>query len=218
MDPKFWAPAVGDYVRHKVTQREDSPEYAALLAIEDPFQYRHRLRMPKFIVNAAGDQFFMPDSSQFYFDDLLGEKYLRYVPNTDHSLGNSDAFDSILAYYSAFLSNTPRPKFSWNYRPNGTIRVRTKTKPSRVLLWQATNPDARDFRLESLGPKYRSSSLSDQGDGKYIARIDAPAKGWTAFFVEMTYDSGGPKPFKFTTSVYVVPDVLPHKDKPLTGE
>ena len=31
-------------------------------------------------------------------------------------------------------------------------------------------------------------------------------------------DSGGPKPFKFTTSVYVVPDVLPHKDKPLAGK
>ena len=42
--------------------------------------------MPKFMVYAAGDQFFLPDSSRFYFDDLKGEKYLRYVPNTDHSL------------------------------------------------------------------------------------------------------------------------------------
>ncbi len=212
----FWAPAVGDYVRHGITQREDSPEYAALLKIEDPLQYRDRLRMPKFIVNAAGDQFFPPDSSQFYFSELPGEKHLRYVPNTDHSLRNSDAFESILAFYGAFLAGTPRPEFTWKYGPDGTIRVKTKDKPIEVLLWQATNPDARDFRLQTLGPAYKSAPLEDRGDGRYVARVAAPKKGWTAFFVELTFD-GTPKPLKFTTSVYVTPDVLPHKDKPLSG-
>ena len=42
--------------------------------------------MPKLLVNAAGDQFFIPTSSQFYFDELPGEKYLRYVPNADHNV------------------------------------------------------------------------------------------------------------------------------------
>ncbi|MFN7918506.1 MAG: PhoPQ-activated protein PqaA family protein [Bryobacteraceae bacterium] len=62
-----------------------------LMKIEEPFQYRDRLTMPKYMVNSAGDQFFIPDSSQFYFDKLKGERYLRYIPNTDHSLRNSDA-------------------------------------------------------------------------------------------------------------------------------
>jgi hypothetical protein len=31
------------------------------------------------------------------------------------------------------------------------------------------------------------------------------------FFVELVYDSGGKYPFKFTTEVSVVPDVLPFK-------
>ena len=30
--------------------------------------------MPKFVLNAAGDQFFLPDSSQFYYDELKGPK------------------------------------------------------------------------------------------------------------------------------------------------
>ena len=47
--------------------------------------------MPKFMVNSAGDQFFLPDSWRFYFDDLKGEKYLRYVPNADHALKDTDA-------------------------------------------------------------------------------------------------------------------------------
>ena len=49
-----------------------------------PDWYRERFTMPKFIMNSAGDQYLLPDSSRFYFDDLPGEKYLRYVPNTDH--------------------------------------------------------------------------------------------------------------------------------------
>ena len=36
--------------------------------------------MPKFLVNAAGDQYFLPDSSQFHFAGLKGENYLRYLP------------------------------------------------------------------------------------------------------------------------------------------
>ncbi len=38
-----------------------------MYAIEDPYSYRERLTMPKFVVNAAGDQYFPPDSSQFLF-------------------------------------------------------------------------------------------------------------------------------------------------------
>ena len=82
----FWAPAVQDYVNSGIMDWFGTPQMAALMNIVDPYQYRRRLTMPKFIINDTGDQFFLPDSSQFYFADLLGVKYLRYVPNTDHSL------------------------------------------------------------------------------------------------------------------------------------
>jgi len=57
--------------------------------------------MPKFMINSAGDQYFLPDSSKFYFDALEGEKYLRYVPNADHSLKGSDAGEGAFAFYEA---------------------------------------------------------------------------------------------------------------------
>src|SRR3989475_3244282 len=117
-----------------------TPEYRALLKIEGPYEYRHRLTMPKFIINAAGDQFFLPDSSQFYFDDLPGEKQLRYVPNADHSLRGSDARESIEAFYETILTGRERPRFSWSMDPDGSIRTRTKDRPRQVRLWQATNP------------------------------------------------------------------------------
>ena len=82
----FFAPAVKDYVEAGVMDWTGTPEYRKLLEIEEPYSYRERLTMPKFMIQAAGDQFFLPDSSRFYFDDLKGEKYLRYIPNTDHGL------------------------------------------------------------------------------------------------------------------------------------
>src|SRR5262249_44261244 len=88
----FWAPSVGDYTAMRIMDWAGTPEHAALLKIEDPYNYRSRLTMPKFIINAGGDQFFLPDSSQFYFNDLPGIKYLRYVPNADHSLRGTDAY------------------------------------------------------------------------------------------------------------------------------
>ena len=210
----FWAPAVGDYTAFRIMEWNGTPEDRALLKIEDPYEYRSRLTMPKFIVNAAGDQFFLPDSSQFYFNDLPGVKYLRYVPNADHSLKGSDAYLTLQACYQAVLSQTPLPQFSWTLEKDGSIKVTTKDKPSGVKLWQATNPNARDFRLETLGPKYQSSTLTDQGGGVYVGKVAEPAKGWTAFFVELTFPTSNPEPFKFTTEVRVVPDVLPSKFVP----
>jgi PhoPQ-activated pathogenicity-related protein len=80
-----------------------------------------------------------------------------------------------------------------------------------VKLWQATNPTTRDFRLETIGPVWESTPLAGEEGGEYLGKIKPPDKGWTAFFVELTYPGSGPAPFKFTTSVRVVPDTLPFK-------
>ena len=79
-----------------------------------------------------------------------------------------------------------------------------------VKLWQANNPDARDFRLETLGPVYKSTDLKPLKDGVWVAKPEKPAKGYTAYFVEMTFSSGGKFPFKFTTGVHVTPDTYPY--------
>src|SRR5437763_977962 len=72
----FWAPAIAAYQASGIMRWAGTAELASLLAIEDPFAYRDRLSLPKFVINSAGDQYFLPDSSRFYFDALIGEKYL----------------------------------------------------------------------------------------------------------------------------------------------
>lgn len=205
----FWAPAIGDYTAMRIMDWMGTRQNKALLRIEEPFQYRDRLTIPKYIVNSAGDQFFVPDSAQFYFSELKGEKYLRYVPNTDHSLRNSDVPQSLVAWFQSILAAKPRPRFSWKVEKDGSISVNTVDRPEQVRLWQATNPEARDFRLEKIGPAYKSTALTGT-NGRYVARVAKPARGWTAYFVELTYPSAGKYPLKFTTQVVVTPNVYPH--------
>jgi thiol-disulfide isomerase/thioredoxin len=81
-----------------------------------------------------------------------------------------------------------------------------------VTLWQATSPKARDFRLESLGAAWKSSPLVPSADGACLGRVAAPRAGFTAFFLELTFpNSAGGAPFKFTTAVRILPEVLPFK-------
>jgi PhoPQ-activated pathogenicity-related protein len=205
----FWAPALKDYTDMGIMDWSGTPEFRALMKIEDPYSYRERLTIPKFVVNSTGDQYFVPDSSQFYFPGLKGEKYLRYVPNTRHDLENSDAYLSMIAFYESIIMGRPRPEFQWESAANGSIVVESADRPAAVRLWQATNPVARDFRLDTLGPAWTSTPVEPASEGRYVARVQEPAKGWTAYFVELTYPSQGKFPFKFTTDVRVVPDVLP---------
>lgn len=213
----FWAPAIHDYEEMHIMDWTGTPQYHALMQIEEPYSYRDRLTMPKYIVNDTGDQFFLPDSSQFYFDDLKGEKHLRYIPNTDHSLKGSDARESMQAFYEMVLSGTPRPKYSWKFEKDGSIRVQTTTKPTEVKLWQASDPSARDFRLEKIGAVWTSAPLEEKDKGLYVAKVEKPAQGYTAYFIEMTYPGIGKYPMKITTGVRVVPDTLPFGLPPHPG-
>ena len=130
--------------------------------------------MPKLIINAAGDEFFIPTSSQFYFDELPGEKYLRYVPNANHSLSGTDALETVLAFYASILNDIPRPIFSWNFNKDGSITVTSKTEVKEVNMWSAQNNEARDFRKDVIGNSWRVTNLTKNEDGIYRVKPKVP--------------------------------------------
>jgi PhoPQ-activated pathogenicity-related protein len=208
----FWAPAIDEYVQHKIMEQRHDPDYMELMKIEDPYAYRDRFTMPKCIINATGDQFFCPDSSQFYYDDLPGEKHLCYVPNTEHSLKESNASESLLAFHYSIVHNVPRPEFSWEIEDK-KISVRCKTKPIKVTLWQANNPKTRDFRVDTIGRAYQPLELKPTGDGTYVAELTDPSMGWTASLIQCEFDIGAPVPLRLSTAVKVLPENLPAAEK-----
>ena len=135
-----------------------TPEFRALMKIEEPYEYRDRLTLPKFIVNAAGDQFFLPDSSQFYFDDLRGEKHLRYVPNTGHSLDEDRRDRERARVLRRRWSRERRARRStWTFERDGSIKVKTKERPTRCGSGRRPIP-ARNFRHDVIGPAYTSTA------------------------------------------------------------
>ncbi len=210
-----YSAAIADYVAFNVFDRIITPQGIALGAIVDPYQYRDRLDMPKYLVNSAGDEFFVTDSARFYIDDLVGPTYLRYVPNTGHDL-NEDAINGVGLFYKALLDGTPLPEYSWTVEDNGqTIRLNTVTAPVAVNMWEATNDTNRDFRYPVFGAQWTSSPLSDLGGGEYLAQVTAPGSGAKAFLIEMIYNVGG-LPLTFTTQVSVVP-VLHQGDVDIDG-
>jgi PhoPQ-activated pathogenicity-related protein len=215
----FWSEAIGNYYQHKILQRFDHPRMQELYEIVDPYYHVDQLTEPKYIVNGSGDQFFLPDSSRFYYDQLKGEKLLRYVPNADHGLKGSDAIQSIAAFYHLISTDSPRPEYDWTFEDDGSIRATSKTKPTQVMFWQAYNSDARDFRLKTIGAAFNGVELQPTADGDYVSPVPSDKPGWTASFIEFTYDVGSAFPLKVTTAVRVTPDTLPFEgiDPTTTG-
>jgi PhoPQ-activated pathogenicity-related protein len=207
-----WSLVVGDYHSSGVLKWLDTPENEALMRIVDPYSYRNRLTIPKLVMNAGNDQFFVPDSSQFYWNDLKGPKWLRYVPNVGHGLDEKEAYGSVTSFYYAIATDSPIPNYEFKIETDGTIEARLLPasnneiiRPSAVTLWQANNPKMRDYRGASA--EYVDSPVAESGPGVYRAKVEPPATGWTAYFIELTFP--GPledSPFKFTSGIRVTPD------------
>lgn len=221
----FFAEAVQDYVEAGVfsefvtqgAETELSPQAQRLLDIVDPYEYRERLAMPKFLVNSTGDQFFLPDSGQFYLDDLLGETKVAYLPNTDHSLGGVDvALAVIQGWYNTVLNRGPLPQFTWEVQSEGRILVTPSNTPRSASLWVASN-EVRDFRLDDDvnpdPPEWVEVPLAPGPGGTFSGVVSTVGTNFNAFFVSLDYAAGStfPEnrfPYFFTTEVRIAPDVF----------
>ncbi|MDB5498261.1 MAG: PhoPQ-activated pathogenicity-related protein [Phenylobacterium sp.] len=212
----YFSPALKDYVENGLIPRMiGSPGLTEVNRIEDPLNYRDRpsMKMPKYVINAVGDEYFPPDNTRFSYHLLPETKRLRMIPNSKHSTAGTDIDDSMTAFYDAVLNHRALPSYSWTVRKDGAIVVRSATKPLEVNLWQGNDPKARDFRVDTIGKTFTATKLKRGKDGTWVGKVAKPAAGWTAYFVELTYPSGSKYPFKFTTEVSVTPDTLPYKWK-----
>ncbi len=192
---------VEDYTNLQIFERMKTPEAQLLSRIVDPYRYLRNGRfdnMPKLLLNSAGDEFFVTDSSQFYFDDLPGEdNYMRYIPprTTDpsgHGL-NDSAIYSTVSFMDAVLNNRHLPDFSWQVKTDGTIEVHTVDAPSQVVVWQASAADSRDYR-HGYHPDilWSSQTLNSSGGGVYSINMATPDTGSIAYFIELTFPSSVP--------------------------
>lgn len=209
----FFAPATVDYVEANLVCQLASDTSGQLRELIDPAVYNDRYTMPKFILNSTGDQFFVVDSSRFYYQDLPEPKQIRMAPNTDHKQ-SSDAIISGLGWLlDAIDDDLPGEQIEWTTNAVGEIRLTTQGNEQEVLHWRASN-DKRDFRLESIGEAWTSEPLEKNENGEYVAESFLLELGWYAHFIEVRYetiDLPGLDPVieSYTTEVAFVLDRLP---------
>jgi len=218
-----WSFALDDYLKMGLMAYLNRPVFLQMADIVDPWSYRNRLTMPKMIIAAAGDEFFLPDSAQFFINGLPGEKYLNIMANAEHSLATAypDVASCISGFYYLIITNTRRPSFEYQIiksNQTASIIVKTHDTPFEVTMWYATTISStlRDFRLvicpqipQCIQPVFWwPETLQQQPDGTYVATMNAPDYGWTGFQVEMKW-LYGPHTFTATTEINIVPDIMP---------
>lgn len=204
----FWAPAVDNYVSEGVMDWMGTPEFDRLLEITEPYSFRTDFDMPKLLINAAGDQFFQPDSWEFYWNDLIGEKHMQYVPNFGHNISESDALPNMISFYASILNESPRPVYDWKV---GEDKIRLTLdpadKPISVKAWTASNLTTRDFRVDIFGPNWKSTEMKITGSGIYELALENPDEGYKGYFIEVTF--AGKTPLQITSGVEVMPRTYP---------
>ena len=204
-----WSPAINDYINEGIMDWTGSKEYARLLELVEPYSFIDQLTLPKFLINATGDEFFITDSWQFYWDDLVGDKYIQYVPNANHGLNGTYNLGSLVAFYNAVITESAIPNVDWSVSADSIYLEVLSDVDYKVTKWEAVNENARDFRVPVIGRVWKDSELSKTSNNQYAIHFPAPERGYKAGMLEIIFDSGTEVPFTFTTGTVVTPNTYP---------
>jgi PhoPQ-activated pathogenicity-related protein len=152
--------ALKDYQQEGVLDIISADNITQLMQIEDPYNYlnltSYNNDIAKYLINAAGDNFYAPDSAKFYFHQLHGQNYLRYLPQAMHYmqgnpisdyLGNNKVLNQAVDNYWHFhLNNIALPEVSWHFSED-KVQIHSSHVPKKAILWHSHNNEMRDFRF-----------------------------------------------------------------------
>jgi len=204
-----WSPAVGDYVTEGIMNYINTEEFSQLLNIVGPYSFREQLTIPKLLINATCDEFFVTDSWKFYWNDLKGNSYLQYVPNSGHGLQGAYQPISLISFYYATIADATIPEFNWNISGD-TIYMQVDPESDYVIRkWEAVNETDRDFRLYVLGEVWQMEELNKESEGRYAIHISPPETGYKGALLEIVFNPASDFPLTFTSGTVVTPDQYP---------
>lgn len=220
---QHWPIALKDYYQQHIPEYADpkspfSTNYLKLLQIEDPFTYfsdtayqKKLAEISKYIINASGDDFFPPDSSQYYYQALSGKKLLFYLPNSPHYVEYSPSISQLAstlsAFYKRIISHQTLPIITWNRKTTGELKIHYSEKPEKIIVWSANNPLTRDFRYSCAIHYQPTDIIVNKQESKLI--IPNVKQGWRASYVELDFPDG----LRASTPIFISPDAYPKKNQ-----
>jgi PhoPQ-activated pathogenicity-related protein len=152
----------------------------------DPFTYRRQLTLPKLIINGTNDRYWTVDALNNYWHDMVGAKYILYVPNAGHNLkgGREAAMATLAAFVQHVALGKPFPAIEWKHETQGNqfrLTIQSQVKPVDVRLWTAAAED-KDFRNSEWKPQQLKAK-----DDRYVGEVPQPVGSHVALFGEAQF-------------------------------
>lgn len=192
---------INDYSKRGLTEKLQSDGAIDLRKIVDPYSYRKALKQPKLIMIGTNDHYWPIDALNLYWKDLVGPKYILYVPNNRHGLKDyGRVVSSLSALHQHAVTGEALPDLNWSFASGDgrlALEVRSDIKPQKVDAWIATSK-TRDFREA----KWVSRPIKRAG-GAFRYELAAPDEGFVAIFAEAVYD-GKTLPYFLSTNVRIL--------------
>ena len=204
-----FSPAVQEYVNYNIPDWMGTEEFKVLMSYVEPYSFKDKFTIPKYIINAGSDEFFSTDSWRFYYDQLPEDKILRYVPNSNHSLSGGYLTKDLMSYFFRIINDIDLPSLNWTLNEN-IIEVELDYENDyNVSIWTANNEEGRDFRLWEKGELWSEVKIDKSDDNKYLIYIDQDFNGYKAVMMEFTIDPNSEFPLIISTGPYVFPNTYP---------
>ena len=207
----YYSEQIEDYYRRNLLAEQVAPNASAeekelrdrLWHMIDPYFYRERVTVPKLLVHGTNDRYWNLDATRFYWNDLVGPKYILTLPNVGHNLGKErdKALTTIAAFAKLISDGETLPTMTWKeeYKDDGyTLSVTSDIPANRAKLWVARS-EGRDFREA----QWNSSDLQplSSGSGNFLATLTKPESGHVGFYIEIETEYEG-IPCSITTEVF----------------
>jgi len=187
---------IHDYTERGLVKENPNPLEAKLWRMIDPWTYRANLKLPKLIINGTNDPYWTLDALNLYWDDLVGDKWVLYVPNAGHGLdqdhGNGakdreHALNTLAAFARYVIDDKPFPTPTWKHLDEdgvAVLKLDGGKDVKKISIWQA-DADTRDFRKS----KWKEQTVKLEGTAGKLP-LTAPERGCRATFADFEYQIG----------------------------
>lgn len=137
---------IKDYTDKGLVAAIDHPRMQELRRWVDPFEYRERLTLPKFILLGTNDPYWVVDALSQYWEALRGPKLVFQSANTGHSLGQA-AHENLISWIGLIAHQKTVPELRWRLEQVGApaIVLASSRTPRGMKLWRSC-AQTRDFR------------------------------------------------------------------------